>query len=157
MVLKGIHFSTMNVLPYSWIVIVIVSLLCFINIRNRTKKNDYLTSVLVGVILGWVLTVSISTFVKWHNENNTEILTKNYEFVLDDYDEPMNEQRWLVSAEVQALIKRERIYLDGRGRAYEMNTKLEEDKTYSIPVAVGKFNDVFLPKDAFLKAKEIHD
>lgn len=156
-ILQGIHFSTMKMLPYTIGLMLVVGILCFVNIKSRTKKNDYLTSLLVGIALGWVLSSGLSTYIKWENENNASIQAKDYQFVLDDFDKERNGQRWLVSKEAQSLIERYRLYLDGRGQAYEINTQLAEDKTYSIPVAIGKFNDVFLPKDAFKKAKLVNE
>lgn len=74
---------------------------------------------------------------------------------LDDYDSYVDQQRWIIeSEEAEQLIEQKRLFLFGTKRDRLMNNQLVEEKTYLIPVAVGMFNDVFIPKDGFMDVKE---
>lgn len=71
-VIKGIHFNTMDTLPLAVGFGAVAGILCFLNFRIRTKKTDYLTSLLIGLALGFVFSGAFTSFIRWDNENNTQ-------------------------------------------------------------------------------------
>lgn len=154
--IQGIHFNTMDFLlpTMGWIVLMIVIAVFLVKGKSENKQN-LIAAVIVGIVFGWLLASASKSYIHWQNENDPNVKVTYYPLLLDDYNERSKEQRWIVPKELSALIDRETIYIhdDNLKLKQRMNPNLQEGKKYLIPVATGKFNDVFIVKNGFEHAK----
>lgn len=154
-VLTGVHFETMHFIIPRVVIVLATCLFCYVFFKLTKNKSAFLNTLLFGTALGLLLSSVAKSYVHWYNEQHVQDITEYYPMTLDDYDSYVDQQRWIIeSEEAEQLIGQKRLFLFGTKRDRIMNNQLIEEKTYLIPVAVGMFNDVFIPKDGFMDVKE---
>lgn len=156
--IQAIHFNTMNFLlpTIGWIVLMTMLAVLLVKGKSQNKQN-LIAGVIVGIVFGWLLASASKSYIHWQNENDPNAKITYYPLLLDDYNKRSEEQRWIVPKELSALIDRETIYIhdDNLKLKQRMNPSLQEGKEYLIPVATGKFNDVFIVKNGFAQVKPV--